>query len=76
MNPKLLDVVMTLRELHHSRLEILNGDRVNLPAGSTGTILYIYDYLTPVMYFIEFLDSQGKELATATLNDSEFSLTQ
>lgn len=38
----------------------------NLPAGTSGTILHIYEHTNPAVYEIEFMDSQGRTYVSDT----------
>lgn len=38
----------------------------NLPAGTSGTILHIYEHTNPAVYEIEFMDSQGRTYIPGT----------
>jgi hypothetical protein len=78
MRPKRLDTIALLTTIPHDRLSLVEpSDRPleNLPIGLVGTIVHIYD-TTPSQYPIEFSDTQGREEATATLDQQEFILLQ
>jgi hypothetical protein len=73
----LFDTVKLKRDL----LNIRDSDNglVNLPAGSFGTVVMVYDesvgdYHKPVEYEVDFCDSTGDTIALLTLGQDDIEL--